>query len=153
MATSPHEVCLIVPLPLHLLQPLLLRVASLMLTWTKGWSIPILGSSQILDSQLNISFSFTHLFVNSNKCSREYKTPCKINIFYKVLCVDKSVLLGDSPPKHVECIFWLTIRTRRQDVGGSSPTLQVPSISCGSLCTSALRLAQGPASLTPRWRH
>jgi hypothetical protein len=58
------------------------------------------------DSQLNVFQSFTHLFVNSNKCSHEYKKPCKINIFYKVLCIDKSVLLGDSPPKRVERIFF-----------------------------------------------
>jgi hypothetical protein len=57
------------------------------------------------NSQLDISQSFTHLFVNSNKCSSEYKKPHKTNIFYKVLCIDKSVLLGDSPPKHVECIY------------------------------------------------
>jgi hypothetical protein len=57
------------------------------------------------DSQLNISQSFTHLFVNLNKCSCEYKKPRKINIFYKVLCINKSVLLGNSPPKCVECIY------------------------------------------------
>ena len=53
------------------------------------------------DSPLDISNCFTHLFVNSNKCSREYSKSCKIQILYDVLSVDKSMILGDSPsPTH-----------------------------------------------------
>ncbi len=50
------------------------------------------------DSPLDISNCFTHLFVSSNKCSRKYSKPRKIQILYDVLSIDKSVLLGDSPP-------------------------------------------------------
>ena len=57
------------------------------------------------DSPLDLSKCFSHLFVNSNKCSREYKKSRKIQIFYDVLSVDKSVILGNSPPKRVEQIF------------------------------------------------
>jgi hypothetical protein len=49
------------------------------------------------DSPLDISNYFTHLFVNSNKCSRKYSKSCKIQILYDVLSVDKSMILGDSP--------------------------------------------------------
>ena len=63
------------------------------------------------DSPLDLSKCFSHLFVNSNKCSREYSKSRKIQILYDVLSVDKSVLLGDSPPRRVERIFWRTART------------------------------------------
>lgn len=63
------------------------------------------------DSPLDISNSFTHLFVNSNKCSREYSKSRKIQILYDVLSVDKSVLLGDSPPDVSNAFFWRTART------------------------------------------
>ena len=57
------------------------------------------------DSPLDLSKCFSHLFINSNKCSREYKKSHKIQIFYDVLSIDKSVILGNSPPKRVEQIF------------------------------------------------
>jgi hypothetical protein len=50
------------------------------------------------DSPLDISNCFAHLFINSNKCSREYSKSRKIQILYDVLSVDKSMILGDSPP-------------------------------------------------------
>ena len=68
------------------------------------------------DSPLDISNCFTHLFINSNKCSREYSKSRKIQIVYDVLSVDKSLLLGDSPPRCVERIFLVY----RQNVKGRS---------------------------------
>ena len=57
------------------------------------------------DSPLDLSKCFSHLFVNSNKCSREYKKSRKIQIFYDVLSVDKSVILGNSPPDALSKFF------------------------------------------------
>lgn len=67
-------------------------------------------------SPLDISNCFTHLFVNSNKCSREYSKSRKIQILYDVLSVDKSIILGDSPPERVKRIFL----AYRQNVKGRS---------------------------------
>jgi len=44
------------------------------------------------DSPLDISNCFSHLFVNSNKCSREYSRSRKIQILYDGLGVDKSMV-------------------------------------------------------------
>ena len=68
------------------------------------------------DSLLDISKCFTLLFVNLNKCSRKYNKACKIQIFYEVLSIDKSELLGNSPPRCVERIFL----AYRQNVKGRS---------------------------------
>jgi hypothetical protein len=57
------------------------------------------------DSPLDISNCFAHLFINSNKCRREYSKSRKIQILYDVLSVDKSMILGDSPPDASNAFF------------------------------------------------
>ena len=95
------------------------------------------------DSPLDISNSFTHLFVNSNKCSREYSKSRKIQILYDVLSVDKSVLLGDSPPRRVERIFL----AYRQNVRGRSrwkvKDIAGPIYILGKFVTERLKASTG----------
>ena len=59
------------------------------------------GSSPNLDpgdySPEDITNDYVGLFAHSNKCIREYKKDCKIQIFYEALTVKMKILLGDYP--------------------------------------------------------
>ena len=74
----------------------------------------------------DIKVDFINLYSGSSQtCNKKYKKDVKIDIFYDILSVEDSILLGDSPPLNLKKVYaQATAKIARNVVNGSWRILQ-----------------------------